>query len=43
VRPVLKLLASPGCRAAIASLAGYHAAETGKVQRLEEAFAARLV
>jgi molybdate transport repressor ModE-like protein len=38
VRPVLALLASPGCRAAIASLAGYHAAETGRVQALDEAF-----
>ena len=38
--PVLALLASPACRAAIASLAGYHAAETGRVQRLGEAFGA---
>ena len=39
VRAVLDKLASPEVRAAIASLAGYHAAETGKVQRLDEAFA----
>ena len=38
VQRVLKLLGTPGCRAAIASLAGYHAAETGKLQTLEEAF-----
>ncbi|WP_395693692.1 substrate-binding domain-containing protein, partial [Piscinibacter sp.] len=38
VRAVLDMLASPESRAAIASLAGYHAAETGKVQRLDEAF-----
>ncbi|MBP5992172.1 MAG: helix-turn-helix transcriptional regulator [Piscinibacter sp.] len=38
VQPVLALLASPASRAAIASLVGYHAAETGRVQRLDEAF-----
>jgi len=38
VQPVLALLAAPACRAAIASLAGYHAAETGRLQTLEEAF-----
>jgi molybdate transport repressor ModE-like protein len=38
VQPVLALLKTPECRAAIASLAGYHAAETGRVQRLDEAF-----
>ncbi len=38
VRAVLAKLASPEIRAAIASLAGYHTAETGKVQRLDEAF-----
>ncbi|MCW5662500.1 MAG: helix-turn-helix transcriptional regulator [Piscinibacter sp.] len=38
VQRLLALLASPSCRAAIASLAGYHAAETGRVQRLDEAF-----
>lgn len=38
VKPVLELLRSPLCRAAIASLAGYHVGETGRVQRLDEAF-----
>ncbi|MBX3607582.1 MAG: helix-turn-helix transcriptional regulator [Piscinibacter sp.] len=38
VRRVLDLLATPGCRAAIALLAGYRAAETGRVQKLAEAF-----
>jgi molybdate transport repressor ModE-like protein len=38
VQPVLAMLASPASRAAIASLVGYHAAETGRVQRLGEAF-----
>ena len=38
VKAVLEMLGSPESRAAIASLAGYHAAETGKVQRLDEAF-----
>ncbi|WP_298825187.1 substrate-binding domain-containing protein [uncultured Piscinibacter sp.] len=38
VKPVLELLASPASRAAISSLMGYHAAETGRVQRLGEAF-----
>jgi molybdate transport repressor ModE-like protein len=39
IRRALELLASPTCRSAIASLAGYHAADTGRVQRLDEAFA----
>jgi molybdate transport repressor ModE-like protein len=39
MQPVLALLSAPASRAAIASLAGYHAAETGRVQRLDEAFA----
>ena len=38
VRPVLAMLESPASRAAIAAIAGYHAAETGRVQRLSEAF-----
>lgn len=38
VQPVLAMLASPASRAAIASLVGYHAAETGRVQQLHEAF-----
>lgn len=38
VKAVLEMLGSPESRAAISSLAGYHAAETGKVQRLDEAF-----
>lgn len=40
VRQVLELLGSPGCRAAIASLSGYRAGETGSVQRVDDAFAA---
>ena len=38
VKAVLTMLGSPASRAAIASLAGYHAAETGRIQRLGEAF-----
>ena len=38
VRPVLELLRSPGSRAAIASLAGYDAGETGKLLTVQEAF-----
>jgi len=38
VRAVLEMLASPASRAAIASLAGYNAAQTGQVQGLAEAF-----
>lgn len=37
-QPVLELLSSPASRVATTSLAGYHAAETGRVQRLDEAF-----
>ncbi len=38
VRAVLQMLASPAARAAISSLPGYHAAETGRIQRIDEAF-----
>jgi molybdate-binding protein len=38
VKAVLAMLGSPAARAAIASLAGYHAAETGRIQRLGAAF-----
>lgn len=38
VQPVLSMLRSPACRAAIASLPGYRATMTGEVQRLEQAF-----
>lgn len=38
VRPVIDMLQSPASRAAIAAIAGYHAADTGRLQRLDEAF-----
>jgi molybdate transport repressor ModE-like protein len=38
VKPVLALLNTPSCRAAIAALVGYDAAETGRVLSLGDAF-----
>ncbi|EHR70380.1 periplasmic molybdate-binding protein/domain protein [Burkholderiales bacterium JOSHI_001] len=38
LRPALALLQSPACRSAIAALAGYEAADTGRVLRMRDAF-----